>query len=264
VGASAEDTAGGAAGTLWIVFLDANGTVFGSPVQVTEGLGGFDGILKESGWSGPDFFGTSIEWLGDLDGDGNPEIAVGEERDDAAGLDAGALWIFSLGANGQALPGAVKHEGATDSRLASYSAAGNRFGSNRLGRISDLDGDGVPELLVRSNAGFALLYLDTDKSIKKVEAWSDALGPVPELQGATLWAAQEIGDLDDDDRPEIAIAPGDSLDDDGGPDRGALYVLYPEATPLPEPNSILALASGMLLLRGLARRRRIRVPLGTG
>jgi uncharacterized repeat protein (TIGR01451 family) len=255
VGASADDEGGSAAGAVWVLFLDSSGTVFGSPVQITQGYGGFDGTIKEAGASGPDFFGTSIEWLGDLDGDGNPEIAVGEERDDVGGVDAGAVWIFSLGTNGNAMAGAVKHD-ANDVRLLPYSAAGNRFGGNRLGRISDLDGDDVPELLVRAGNGYALLFLDTDKTIKSVQSWDDALEGVPELhQGAAHFAAQEIGDLDGDARPEIAFSPGDELDDDGGADRGAVYVLYPEAIPVPEPGGLLGLASGIALLAGLERRR---------
>jgi uncharacterized repeat protein (TIGR01451 family) len=254
VGASADDEGGSAAGAVWILFLDSSGTVFGSPVQITQGYGGFDGTIKESGASGPDFFGTSIESLGDLDGDGNPEIAVGEERDDVGGVDAGAVWIFSLDTTGNAMAGAVKHD-AGDARLLPYSAAGNRFGGNRLGRISDLDGDDVPELLVRSGNGYALLLLDTDKTIKSVQSWDDALEKVPELQGAAHFAAQEIGDLDGDTRPEIAFSPGDALDDDGGTDRGAVYVLYPAAIPVPEPGGLLGLVSGIALLAGVERRR---------
>jgi hypothetical protein len=243
-----------------VLFLDTSGTVSGSPVKITQGSGGFDGTIQVAGETKEDSFGVSITRLGDLDNDGAPEIAVGEGRDDrgdASNIDAGALWIFSLASNGHALPGAVKHDG-TDPRLLPYSFAGNRFGRPRGARVSDLDGDGVPELLVGTlgTTGYALLYLDTDKSAKAVEAWSDVLGVVPELQGANFVASSEIGDLDGDGRPEIAMGPGGALDDDGGTDRGAVYVLYPDAIPVPEPGAALGLVSGSLLLAALNCRRK--------
>jgi len=61
-----------------------------------------------------------------------------------------------------------------------------------------------------------------------------------------------LGDLDGDGNPEIAV--GAILDDDGGGDRGAVYILHTE-TPVPEPGMVLGLASGVALLARLRRKR---------
>ncbi len=57
--------------------------------------GGFTGILDND-----DFFGSSVASLGDLDGDGVGDLAVGARGDDDGGPVRGAVWVLFLNTDG--------------------------------------------------------------------------------------------------------------------------------------------------------------------
>lgn len=61
-------------------------------ISVTQG--GFDGVLQES-----DLFGVSVTALGDIDGDGSDDMAVGARLDNDGGDDRGAVWMLFLHSN---------------------------------------------------------------------------------------------------------------------------------------------------------------------
>ncbi|HDZ21564.1 MAG TPA: hypothetical protein ENH78_09755, partial [Phycisphaerae bacterium] len=58
-------------------------------ISATEG--GFTGILNNGDW-----FGGSAAALGDLDGDGVTDLAVGAPLDDGGGVFRGAVWVLFL------------------------------------------------------------------------------------------------------------------------------------------------------------------------
>ena len=97
---------------------------------------GFDGSLIRSyaGGQTDGNFGCSVANAGDIDGDGVPDQLIGELGHDSMGPDTGAAYLFS---------------GATGSMLNSWYGANysGRFGDHVAG-ISDLDGDGIPDLLI--------------------------------------------------------------------------------------------------------------------
>lgn len=82
-----------------------------------------------------DAFGHSIESLGDVDGDGTPDLAIGAPLDDSAGTNAGRVYVVS---------GA---DGVTVLHSFTGTAAGDQFGS-AVARLGDVDGDLVAELVV--------------------------------------------------------------------------------------------------------------------
>ena len=63
--------------------------------KISDSDGGSTGWLDDS-----DLFGYSVASLGDLDGDGIDDLAVGAILDDDGGPDHGAVWIHFLNADG--------------------------------------------------------------------------------------------------------------------------------------------------------------------
>jgi len=85
-------------GAVWIMHLNTDGSVK-THQKISDTDGGFGGTLDDG-----DLFGTSLARLGDLDGNGTIEVAVGARRDDDGGAgasaDRGAVWILSLNPDG--------------------------------------------------------------------------------------------------------------------------------------------------------------------
>jgi len=76
-------------GAVWILFLDTDGTVKGhQKISMTQG--GFCGALSPI-----DNFGWTA-CLGDPNGDGRADLAVGALADDDGGFDRGAVWLLFL------------------------------------------------------------------------------------------------------------------------------------------------------------------------
>ena len=89
VGARFDDDGGRKRGAVWVLFLNTDGTVK-SHQKISDTEGGFTGILDNN-----DHFGW-VASLGDLDGDGVGDLAVGAQNDDDGGGSRGAVWILFL------------------------------------------------------------------------------------------------------------------------------------------------------------------------
>ncbi len=107
--------------------------------KISDTEGGFNGIMDNS-----DGFGISVASLGDLDGDGGADLAVGAFSDDG-GVRRGAVWVLFLN-----LDGTVKsHQKISDTQggFTGVLDDGDWFGSS-VAALGDLDGDGVIDLAV--------------------------------------------------------------------------------------------------------------------
>ena len=152
-----------------------------------------------------DSFGFSCAGLGDVDGDGVPDLAVSAPTDGTAGASAGRVVVVS---------GA---DGTTVLHTFLGSAPGDLFGS-AVARLADMTGDGLPQLVVgASGAGSGGLAYVFDLA-------SEALLYPPLVPNASAvsfgqFFADEIGEVDGDGLPDLYV--GDFADGGG---RGRAYV----------------------------------------
>jgi hypothetical protein len=243
-----------ATGAVWILLMNPDGTVRArSKISDTEGgLSGEDnpgGVLENVA-----LFGGHVLSLGDLDGDGVTDLAVGAHRSDVPldglGFNAGRIWILFMNAD------ATVRETQRISRIEGGVPPGVLDVGDRLGRtianMGDFDGDGVVDIFAATHRdddngedrGAAhLFYLNVDGTVKARRKISDAVGRLscvptpcagpPFNPGGVLddgdhfgRAVANLGDIDGDGVPDLAV--GAPRDDDGGAgfdERGAVYVL---------------------------------------
>ena len=178
-------------------------------------------------------FGHSIAAIGDVDGDGNSDIAVGCPSDSWSGHFHGALWILFLDADGdvRAKVEISEHAGRFPAAMNSFSYLGHA-----MAPLGDLNGDGVPDLVVsapgwdgeaKSQGGCWVLFLRQDGTVgEAVELGShEKLVAAGVAAGHRLGEAiAHIGDLDGDGTMGIAISDAPSMFP--GPDVGrSVYVV---------------------------------------
>jgi hypothetical protein len=233
VGASHDDDGGPNHGAVWILHLAADGSVV-SHDKISDTAGGFTGTL-----SNQDVFGSAVAALGDLDGDGIGDLAVGAYGDDDSlpgpGGDRGAVWILFLAADGTV----SSHQKISDTSggLEGALDASNLFGSS-LAALGDLDGDGVTDLAVGAPGDAALgtytgavwiLRMNADGTVKGHNKITEASGGFPGgLEAGDQFGLAVAALRDGDALAQLVVgAPGD---DEGGHDRGAAWLLTLDAT----------------------------------
>jgi hypothetical protein len=131
-------------------------------------LSGADGSLIRAHTDGSlgSGYGTVVAALGDVTGDGVPDLGVGAPRADANGLDSGTAHLYS-GADGASW------------YTIHGPQAGARFGA-ALAYADDLNGDGSPDCAVGAPgdaAGCGRLY------VLSVSRWKDASSGLPGVDG---------------------------------------------------------------------------------
>jgi hypothetical protein len=227
VGAPGGDEGGTARGEIWILLLDAEGSVR-QEQKIASGTGGFDGNLDNN-----DRFGSAIADLGDVNGDGVPDLAVGAPNDDAGASDAGAVWILFMNIDGTVAD--WQKVSGSDGDFTGNLDADDHFGAAVAG-IGDLDNDGIPDLVVGApgmddggaeRGGLWVLFLTAEGRVRQEQKITEGNGGfdgVLDDDDRFGSAIAEIGDLNDDGIPDLAA--GAPNDDDDASDAGALWLLF--------------------------------------
>lgn len=221
VAVGADDNDG--AGAVWILLLREDGTVSESQ-KIADGVGGFGGEIEND-----DRFGSSVTSIGDLDGDGVTDLAVGAVRDDDGGGDNtanhGAVWILFLNDDGTVADSQKISD--TQGDFSADLEDNGEFGESAAG-IGDLDADGVPDLAVgapESNDAW-ILSLNSDGTVSESQKIGDGAGGFDgELEPDDRFgsSAARMGDLNGDGTPDVGV--GAQADDDGGNAAGAVWIL---------------------------------------
>ena len=178
------------------------------------------------------FVGMSVASVGDMTGDGQPDIAIGAPKADYNGIDSGSVWIISahlpaiVGCTEASPTGVcpwIKLNGLTAGQgyRIDGAAAGDQLGSSLAG-IGLQDGDGIRDLAIgavgaspagRSGAGEVVVVQGQANQATRNLAANPPLQTIigPEAGaglGASLAAA---GDIDGDGHVDmLAGAPGEA------------------------------------------------------
>lgn len=229
VGSRSDQDGGTDAGAVYVVFMHADL----SPKAATK-IGAAGGGLPKGTIAAGDMFGYGVAGIGDLDGDGVPDLAVTAPNAERKGLPAtanrGALFVCFLNTDGT-----VRDFTRLDESSGLPLVNGDSFGQ-ACAHLGDLDGDGTPEVGIGApgtdggafNAGAAyIVSLEADGSLDRFTRVDQLSAPaLPALDASDNFGGRGIaalGDLDGDGATEVAV--GCYRDDDGGLDRGATYIL---------------------------------------
>ncbi len=172
-------------------------------IRIVSGASGAT-IRSILGSTSGEALGSRVVGVGDVNGDGVPDVA-------------GASPTFNLLAVGAGVGRVRAFSGATGTVLRSFNgaSAGDAFGSS-VARAGDVDGDGVTELLV--GVPFAEVSAAANQNTGRVHLVSLTSGAVLDTitrsvsPNADFGTAIATGDLTGDCRPDFVVsAPGDVL-----------------------------------------------------
>jgi hypothetical protein len=238
VGAVGDDDEGLDRGAVYILFLNAAGQVLTTKKVITSQVG-----LPFETLADLEEFGGAVCGLGDLDGAG-PSVmamAVGAIHDDDGGVDRGAAFIIYLSSAGNLL--SYTKISSTSGGFPAGALSDNDNFAEDIANLGDLDGGpGVRTIAVAAvddddgGTDSGAVYLIHLTAGGTVSSWSKIsrtaggfTGPVVDTDNFGT-AVIGLGDLDGPGPSTYSIAVAAGSDDGLGFNRGAIYILFLNAS----------------------------------
>jgi len=188
--------------------------IFNGPVEGVRTMSSFDSWVFPAGI---ELLGTAVAGVGDTNGDGYGDVAVGAPGESTNGDGAGMVYLLQGPLDDYISTIKAEHRIAGE-------AAGDAAGTTLSG-VGDLDGDGTDEVLAgspdASAGGVAYLIMGPPEGASNLSDgqayWAGASG---DRAGAGVGGA----DLDGDGLNDMLIAaPGN---DDNGNNTGGVFVIF--------------------------------------
>jgi len=228
IGAYGDSEFGKSKGAVWLLFLNTDRSVK-TYKKLNSGTSALSS-LKES-----DAFGYSITPLGDFDNDNNLDIAVSAPFSDEGGTNRGSIRIMYLNSDGSIKN--IKKISQIDGNFNDSIPNGTLFGE-KISFLGDIDGDSINDISVGATSynkdigAIWNIFLKKDgtcKSVQKITSNTGGFNVTLDVKDAFGLGLDLLGDLNGDGINDLVTAA--ILDDDGGTDIGALYILFLNGKP---------------------------------
>ena len=199
--------------------------------KISDTQGNFQAVLENG-----DDLGESVTRLGDLDLDGTPDLAISAEGDDDGGIDKGAVYILFMKPDGTVRT--FQKISQTAGGFTGDLDKEDEFG-NWIASLGDVNGDGIIDIAVSARGdddggtdrgAIWILFLNRNGTVKGYQKISDTQGGfLGILRNSDCFgcALEGLGDFDKDGIPDLAA--GAQNDDDGGNNKGAVWLLMLKA-----------------------------------
>jgi hypothetical protein len=178
-------------------------------------------------------YGKSVCSIGDLNNDGNTDLAVGCFNDDDVFANSGSVYIMFMSNNG--LVSSYRKISPLSSDFTNTIKGGDRFGTS-VAFLGDVKGDGSSALAVGANmdddkyntsGSVWILFLNQNADVLDYTKISPTNGNlVNDLTNNDRFGSScsSLGDLNEDGVPDLAV--GSINTDGGGNSRGAVWILF--------------------------------------